>query len=79
MNMFSSVLSNDPLLWIPTNPEELADLIYSQSYDWAAVLDFVDKVARSKGIEIDTLSVGILIQDKIMSEDPFCLKYLREG
>lgn len=79
MNMFSSVLSNDPLLWVPTNPKELADLIYGKSMDWAVVLDFLDKVAKSKGIEIDTISVSNLIQDKVVSEDPFCLKYLREG
>lgn len=79
MNMFSSVLSNDPLLWVPTNPKELADLIYDKSMDWAVVLDFLDKAAKSKGIEIDTRSTSNLIQDKIMSEDPFCLKYLREG
>ena len=78
MNMFSGVLSADPLLWIPTNPENLADLIYTNSMDWAITLDFLDKVARSKGIEIDTLSVSKLIQGKIMTEEPLCLKYLRE-
>ena len=79
MNMFSNILSNDPLLWVPTNPEELADLIYDKSTDWAMVLDFLDKAAKSKGIEIDTLSVSNLIQDRIVYEDPFCLNSLREG
>jgi hypothetical protein len=50
---------------LPTNPDELADILHNFSYDWAVDLDFIDRVARARGIEVDTVLVSQKVRDMI--------------
>lgn len=68
--MFRYILNSDPLLHIPTDPQELADAVFDYSVDWAIVLDFLNKYAASRGIELNTLEISNKIQDKIGLEIP---------
>lgn len=43
---------------IPTNPEELADMLDTYARDWGEVLVFLNNVAKSQGIELDTVRVS---------------------
>lgn len=56
------ILSNLYMIDVPTNSEDLANLIYNNSYDWAVVLDFFDQVAKKRGIIIKTLEVADMIR-----------------
>ena len=56
------ILENIYMIDIPTNSEDLATLIYNNSYDWAVVLDFFDQVAKKRGIVIKTLEVADMIR-----------------
>ena len=62
-----NILNHDPLLMLPTNPEELAVLLDTYSTDWWEVLSFLDRVAEWKGIVIDKTEV-IAQMMKIMGE-----------
>lgn len=68
--MFRYILNSDPLLHVPTDPQELANVVFEYSVDWAIVLDFLNKYAASRGIELDTLEISNVIQDKIGLEVP---------
>lgn len=63
--MFRYILNSYPLLHLPTDPQELANVVFEYSVDWAIVLDFLNKYAASQGIELDTLEISNLVQDKI--------------
>lgn len=76
--MFRSILSSDPLIHLPSNPEELAEIIFNNSVDWALTLDFLDRYTKTKGIEINALRISDLIQDKIGDLET-CPLYLLEG
>lgn len=76
--MFRSILNSDPLIHIPSNPEELADIIFNNSVDWALTLDFLDRYSKAKGIELDTLQISSIIQGKIGDLET-CPLYLMEG
>ena len=76
--MFRSILSSDPLIHLPSNPEELAEIIFNNSVDWALTLDFLDRYTKTKGIEINALRISDLIQNKIGDLET-CPLYLLEG
>jgi hypothetical protein len=55
------ILENIFMIDIPTDSHELAALIYHNSYDWAVVLDWIDKVAQTKSIVIKADEVAEII------------------
>lgn len=52
-----NILSS-PQFVIPTETEELANLIYTYSYNWAVVLAFFGELAKAKGLSLDTVSIS---------------------
>ena len=65
---YHGILAESPLLMLPTDPDELANLLHNLSYDWAVDLDFIDRVARARGIEVDTVLVSQKVRDMIGEE-----------
>ena len=63
-----SILENHYMIDIPTETEDLALLIYHNSYDWAVCLDWIDTVAKKRGIIIKTLEVAERIRQLIGEE-----------
>jgi len=59
----NAILVIDYQLNIPTDSQELAELLLIHSRDWAENLLFLEKVARSRGVHIDTVLVSELIQE----------------
>jgi len=53
-----SILECTPQLVIPTEPDEIANMIYNYSYDWEVVLAFFTELARAKGVIFDSVSVS---------------------
>ena len=67
MSYYGNILDN-PLIVIPTDVEELAQLIYTHSYDWSVTLDFFVRVAQSRGIILDSVSISEEIR-KLIGEE----------
>jgi len=67
MAYFGNILDTTSIV-IPTETEELAQLIYTYSYDWAVVLAFFAELAKSKGIILDVMSVAQEIRRLIGEE-----------
>ena len=56
------ILETYRMIEIPTDSEELANLLLTHSRDWAENLLFLEKVARSRGVHLDTVSVSAIIK-----------------
>jgi hypothetical protein len=52
-------------LSVPTDPEELANVLDENSNDWKITLDFLSKFGKASGIPIDTDSVSNIIIERI--------------
>ena len=77
--MFRSILSSDPLIHLPSNPEELAEIIFNNSVDWALTLDFLDRYTKTKGIEINALRISLRSVSLVplqVSIDCFCSSFI---
>jgi len=57
------ILENAGLICIPTDSDELAQLIANNSYDWSVVLDFLDEYSEKHGIMIRKQEVAEKILD----------------
>lgn len=60
-------LENDPMLYVPTDPKELAQLLDIYATDWIATLNFFCGLAKSRGIIIIREDVNMEI-GKLMGE-----------
>jgi hypothetical protein len=56
-------LENINLICIPTDSDELAQLIADNSYDWSVVLDFLCEYSEKRGIMIRKQEVAEKILD----------------
>lgn len=56
--------STQYIITIPTNSEELANLIDNYAHDWSPVLDFFDSVSKSQGITINKREVAEILRKK---------------
>ena len=61
---FGGIVEN-PMLYIPTDSTELANLLDNYSYNWLDVLKFLDKVATFQGIIINKSEVAVKIRELI--------------
>lgn len=61
------ISESDPMLYIPTDPKELAQLLDIYATDWVATLDFFCGLAKSRGIIIIREEVNTEI-GKLMGE-----------
>lgn len=50
---------------IPTDPHELADIIYENSTDWQSTLAFLEEYAHSVGVEINKRVISNIIIERI--------------
>ncbi len=62
--MFGGILEN-PMVYIPTNSEELAGLLDDYSQDWASTLMFLHRVAKFQGIIINLVEVEEKLKELI--------------
>jgi hypothetical protein len=63
-----NILGSIMLFQITTDEDELAQLIYTYSYDWAVVLDFFDKMARARHMILNTVEISNKIR-KLIGEE----------
>ena len=56
-------IEDAPSISIPTDVESLAEMLYSQAMDWTSVLPFLDKIAKTQNIDIDTEEVRKLLTE----------------
>lgn len=59
------MLSNDANIVIPTEPEVLANLLWSYAVDWSMDLEFLNNLARMDGRFLDKRRVAEIIHEKI--------------